>query len=64
MKLKTQITKSRVSWWLGLLVAIATAVLTYMSSCSTTTGLHITADSISNPNINSTDSTAMSWPKK
>lgn len=45
------------SWWLGLFIALATALATYLSSCSSSTKLSINADSIANPNIHFTDST-------
>lgn len=50
-------TKKPFVWWLGLLIAIATALATYLSSCSTTTKFSINADTIANPNIHFTDST-------
>lgn len=49
--------KKSFSWWLGLLIALATALSTYLSSCSTSTKLSINADTIANPNIQFTDST-------
>ena len=44
-------------WWLGLFIALATALATYLSSCSTSTKFSINADTIANPNIHFTDST-------
>lgn len=51
-------------WWLGLILALLTALATYLSSCTTSTSLSITADEISNPNINFTDSTKFINPLK
>lgn len=51
-------------WWLGLIVAVLTALVTYLSSCTTSTSLSITADEISNPNISFTDSTKFVNPLK
>lgn len=50
-------TKRSFTWWLGLLIALATALATYLSSCSTSTKFSINADTIANPNIQFTDST-------
>lgn len=50
-------TKKSLSWWLGLLIAVATALATYLSSCTTTTKFSVNADTISNPNIQFSDST-------
>lgn len=50
-------TKKPLVWWLGLIIALATALATYLSSCSTTTKFSINADTIANPNIHFTDST-------
>lgn len=50
-------TKRSFSWWLGLFIALATALSTYLSSCSTSTKFSINADTIANPNIQFTDST-------
>lgn len=49
--------KRSLSWWLGLLIALATALVTYLSSCSTSTKFSINADTIANPNIHFSDST-------
>ena len=49
--------KRTLSWWLGLLIALATALATYLSSCSTSTKFSINADTIANPNIHFSDST-------
>lgn len=49
--------KKTFSWWLGLLITIATALVTYLSSCSTQTRFSIVADSIDKPQINFSDST-------
>lgn len=49
--------KRSLSWWLGLFIAIATALATYLSSCSTSTKFSINADTIDNPNIHFSDST-------
>lgn len=49
--------KRSFSWWLGLFIAIATALATYLSSCSTSTKFSINADTIANPNIHFSDST-------
>lgn len=50
-------TKRSFTWWLGLLIALATALATYLSSCSTSTKFSINADTIANPNIQFSDST-------
>lgn len=50
-------TKKKFAWWLGLFIAIATALATYLSSCSTQTKFSIVADSIDKPQINFSDST-------
>lgn len=52
MKIKRSFT-----WWLGLFIPIATALATYLSSCSTSTKFSINADTIANPNIQFSDST-------
>lgn len=49
--------KKQISWWLGLFIAIATALATYLTSCSTQTKFSIVADSIDKPQINFSDST-------
>lgn len=56
--------KSRksISWWLGLIIALATALATYLSSCSTSTRFTINADSIEKPQINFSDSTSFTNP--
>ena len=54
--------KKNFSWWLGLFIALATALATYLSSCSTQTKFSIVADSIEQPHINFSDSTTFKNP--
>ena len=54
--------KKSLIWWLGLFISLATALATYLSSCSTQTRLSIVADTIEKPNINFTDSTKITNP--
>ena len=56
--------KKPLSWWLGLIIALATALATYLSSCSTQTRFSIIADSIEQPHINFSDSTSFTNPLK
>lgn len=55
-------TKKTLIWWLGLFISLATALATYLSSCSTQTRLSIVADTIEKPNITFSDSTKFSNP--
>lgn len=54
--------KKSFSWWLGLIIAILSALATYLTSCSTQTRLSIVADTIEKPNISFSDSTKFSNP--
>lgn len=52
--------KERLKWWLGLIVAILTALVAYLASCTTTHSFRVIADSIENPNIIYQDSVNVS----
>lgn len=54
--------KKSFSWWLGLIIAILSALATYLTSCSTQTRLSIVADTIEKPNISFSDSTNFTNP--
>lgn len=56
--------KKKITWWLGLFIALATALATYLSSCSTQTRFSIVADSIQQPHITFSDSTTFKNPLK
>lgn len=56
--------KKSLCWWLGLFITLATALTTYLTSCSTQTKFSIVADSIENPNIHFSDSTTFKNPLK
>ena len=43
--------KKSLNWWLGLVIALLTALVTYLASCTTTHSFRVVADSIQNPNI-------------
>ena len=52
--------KKSFNWWLGLLIALLTALATYLASCTTTHSFRVIADSIENPNIIYQDSVNVS----
>lgn len=52
--------KEKIKWYLGLAAAVLTAVLAYLSSCTTTHSFRVVADSIENPNIIYQDSVQIS----
>lgn len=54
--------KKALKWWIGLIIAILTAFVSYLSSCSSKTSFSIIADSIEKPNINFSDSTKFTNP--
>lgn len=56
--------KKNFSWWLGLFIAIASSLATYLSSCSTQTKFSIVADSIEQPHIIYSDSSTFKNPLK
>lgn len=55
-----KIEKKTFNWWLGLIIALATALATYLASCTTTHSFRVIADSIENPNIIYQDSVNVS----
>lgn len=56
--------KKSFAWWLGLFVALATALAGYLVSCTTTHSFRVVADKIENPNIVYQDSVNVTNLKK
>lgn len=54
------INKKKITWWLGLVLAVLTALATYLASCTTTHSFRVVADKIENPNIVYQDSVNVS----
>ena len=52
--------KKSFKWWLGLLIALLSALAGYLASCTTTHSFRVVADSIENPNIIYQDSVQLS----
>lgn len=52
--------KKKIAWWIGLVLAVLSALAGYLTSCTTTHSFRVVADKIENPNIVYQDSVNVS----